>query len=36
MDIYRLAGLALAMGGKAWFVDRMVWLYEDMTREGDA
>ena len=25
-----LAGLALAMGGKAWFVDRMVWLYEDM------
>ena len=31
-----LAGLALAMGGKAWFVDRMVWLYENMTREDTA
>ena len=25
-----LCGLILAMGAKAWFVDRMVWLYEDM------
>ncbi len=25
-----LFGLALAMGGKLWFCDRMVWLYEDM------
>ncbi len=25
-----LLGLVLVMGGKLWFVDRMVWLYEDM------
>jgi hypothetical protein len=25
-----LLGLMLAYGGKIWFVDRMVWLYEDM------
>ena len=25
-----IAGLILAMLAKAWFVDRMVWLYEDM------
>ncbi|PCJ08808.1 MAG: hypothetical protein COB16_06535 [Rhodobacteraceae bacterium] len=23
-------GLALMIGGKLWFVDRMVWLYQDM------
>ncbi|WP_323769755.1 DUF6653 family protein [Antarctobacter sp.] len=27
-----LAGLALTMGGKLWFLDRMVWLHTDMTR----
>lgn len=26
------AGLVLAMATKAWFIDRMVWLYEDMSR----
>jgi hypothetical protein len=26
-----LFGLALMVGGKLWFVDRMVWLYQDMT-----
>ncbi|MEM7317385.1 MAG: DUF6653 family protein [Pseudomonadota bacterium] len=25
-----LLGLALMIGGKVWFVDRMVWLYQDM------
>lgn len=25
-----LSGLILVVGGKLWFVDRMVWLYEDM------
>jgi Family of unknown function (DUF6653) len=25
-----LLGLALIIGGKTWFVDRMVWLYQDM------
>jgi len=25
-----LFGLALMVGGKLWFVDRMVWLYQDM------
>ncbi|MDC0659111.1 hypothetical protein N6L27_13985 [Leisingera sp. SS27] len=25
-----LAGLTLMIGGKLWFVDRMVWLYQDM------
>jgi len=25
-----LLGLALAMGGKLWFLDRMVWLHEEM------
>jgi len=25
-----LLGLALIMGGKLWFLDRMVWLYADM------
>lgn len=29
-----LLGLALAMGGKLWFCDRMVWLYEDMRGAG--
>ncbi|MEM9755589.1 MAG: DUF6653 family protein [Pseudomonadota bacterium] len=27
-----IAGLVLIIGGKLWFVDRMVWLYEDMAR----
>ncbi len=26
-----LAGLALTMGGKLWFLDRMVWLHADRT-----
>lgn len=26
-----LLGLALTMGGKAWFLDRMVWLHADIT-----
>ncbi len=25
-------GMALIMAGKLWFIDRMVWLYEDMRR----
>ncbi|MEM7619330.1 MAG: DUF6653 family protein [Pseudomonadota bacterium] len=25
-----LLGVVLTLGGKIWFVDRMVWLYEDM------
>lgn len=29
-----LLGLTLAMGAKLWFVDRMVWLHEDMRSEG--
>lgn len=28
------SGLLLVFGPKVWFVDRMVWLYEDMTRAG--
>ena len=31
-----LSGLALSMGAKAWFVDRMVWLYDDMRRADSA
>ena len=27
---WTLAGLILTIGAKLWFVDRMVWLYEDM------
>ena len=27
---WTVAGLVLTMGPKIWFVDRMVWLYEDM------
>lgn len=27
-----LLGLSLVMGGKLWFCDRMVWLYEDMRK----
>lgn len=27
-----LVGLAVAAGAKLWFVDRMVWLFEDMCR----
>ena len=26
-----LLGLALCVGGKAWFLDRMVWLHADLT-----
>ena len=26
-----IAGLAIHMAGKNWFMDRMVWLYRDMT-----
>ena len=26
-----VAGLAVHMAGKLWFLDRMVWLYEDVT-----
>ncbi|MGR3761469.1 DUF6653 family protein [Roseobacteraceae bacterium NS-SX3] len=29
-----LFGLALMVGGKLWFVDRMVWLYQDMKDES--
>ena len=30
LDIWAtLAGLLLVMGGKLWFLDRMVWLYQD-------
>jgi hypothetical protein len=28
-----LTGLAVQMAGKTWFLDRMVWLYEDMQRQ---
>ena len=27
-----LLGLCLSVGGKAWFLDRMVWLHADLTR----
>ncbi|KIC09420.1 hypothetical protein RA19_15515 [Leisingera sp. ANG-M1] len=27
---FTLFGLAVMVGGKLWFVDRMVWLYQDM------
>ncbi len=30
-----LLGLALTVGGKLWFLDRMVWLFDDMAR-GEA
>lgn len=30
LDVWAvMAGLTLAIGGKVWFVDRMVWLYHD-------
>ena len=28
-----LLGLVITIGAKVWFVDRMVWLYEDVQRE---
>jgi hypothetical protein len=28
-----MTGLMIHMAGKNWFMDRMVWLYDDMTRE---
>lgn len=31
-----LFGVALCYAGKLWFLDRMVWLYEDTTADGDA
>lgn len=31
LDIWMtIAGMAVAMGAKLWFIDRMVWLFEDM------
>nr|WP_247748311.1 DUF6653 family protein [Ruegeria sp. R13_0] len=29
-----VAGLIAVMGGKLWFLDRMVWLFEDMVGFG--
>ena len=29
-----LAGLVVVIGGKLWFLDRMVWLYDDMARDN--
>lgn len=31
-----VAGVILATGGKLWFVDRMVWLYDETARERGA
>ena len=31
-----LCGLSITVLGKVWFVDRMVWLYEDMRRGSSA
>ncbi|MBR9766063.1 MAG: hypothetical protein GYB53_21735 [Rhodobacteraceae bacterium] len=31
---WTVAGLVLSMGAKLWFLDRMVWLRQDMTGEG--
>ncbi|OUR79085.1 hypothetical protein A9Q83_05755 [Alphaproteobacteria bacterium 46_93_T64] len=32
LDLYlTLVGLVISMGGKLWFLDRMVWLFHDMT-----
>ena len=28
-------GIVLAYLGKSWFLDRMVWLYEDMKNENE-
>ena len=28
-------GVALAYIGKSWYLDRMVWLYEDMKNENE-
>lgn len=30
---WTMAGLAVTMGGKLWFLDRMVWLCDDMQRQ---
>ena len=30
-----VTGLLLAYLGKSWFLDRMVWLYEDMKRDNE-
>lgn len=29
-----IAGLAVAMGAKLWFIDRMVWLFDDMAEQN--
>ena len=29
-------GIALTYLGKSWYLDRMVWLYEDMKSESEA
>ncbi|WP_010138950.1 DUF6653 family protein [Oceanicola sp. S124] len=31
---WTVAGLVLSMGAKLWFLDRMVWLRQDMAGEG--
>ncbi|MEM8699328.1 MAG: DUF6653 family protein, partial [Pseudomonadota bacterium] len=28
-----ILGLVVVLGGKLWFLDRMVWLYDDMARQ---
>lgn len=30
-----ITGISLAYLGKSWFLDRMVWLYEDMKNQND-
>ena len=30
-----IAGVAVAMLAKLWFIDRMVWLHQDMTKERE-
>lgn len=32
---WAMFGTVLTMGSKAWFCDRMVWIYEDMTSTGE-
>ena len=32
---FMFTGLAVAMGAKLWFLDRMVWLFDDMARTND-
>jgi len=36
LDLYlTLIGLMVSMGSKLWFLDRMVWLLQDMTQTKD-